>query len=442
MVKMFRPPLLEFGAGESNDPIHAYALQKDTPYKIPLAIQNGFEIIPISPQKGDYSQHLNTLLSGFISGTMNASYPRNKFPGFANAFRTSIKVDPMKIYNNENELFNNILDVAKERDLEKSILAIAIPNYTAGCGLYQRTKIKCIESGIRSQIFTGPNLEKYNNYKEDERGQYIWNVGFAIFSKMEGIPWKLKESLQGVRTVIGMHTVVKQVGDKYERVGITSLQVWNDWGSYMNTFNIYHHGIKRERGQLSGITEGELADILVPALNTTDGTEKADKKIIIHTSDIYAREVYSNIAKALQNTTPAPFKILRVKNKSSHFSYDPSKSNLRQAWPETGTWNFISSGRRAYLYTQGAWKYYPTRDPYVITEKHVTPIEIIFVFGSKDERLEESDIHDVYKLTRLAYYTGDVIRVRQPITIKLGRAGTKLVQCGLTSFNRPISFLY
>lgn len=449
MVKRLNPPLLEFGNGRRfTDPIEAFARVGCGPYRVPGKLSEGVEIIPVAPAQSSLCKWLLYLLKELVRGVPGTKWPRNRYSGFRQAFGVKPTLGTTIEYASYDDVKGVVEDVSRTKDLDKVIIAVAVPEHTTGCGEYQSLKIHAIDRAVRTQFLTGPALQKFFSAQPDDRGQFIWNVALAIASKLEVRPWKLLTPLEGIRCVIGLNTVTARVQDKYQKVGVTALQVWNDWGDCTGSFYAKHNNLTYVRGRLQGISDGDITEILRPALSehverpaTGNTTSGRDDEIIFHTTDIYANDVYDAIEECLDQAGIVNWKIVRIRQQSIQLQYDPSADKASSKWPWAGTWDYIVPNRRAYLYTAGAWKYYTTA-PYVISAHLITPLEAILVRGSNGTTLEEYDLRHIYELTRLAYYTGDIPRVKEPITTKLGRRGASLVMCGLNKYYLPISYLY
>jgi hypothetical protein len=449
MVRRINPPLLEFGDGKRlTEPIRAFAQVGCSLYKVPVNLVNGIEVLPIVPESGNLGAILDSLLADFRNGLSGVKYSRNEFRGLNRSFGMKAKILGSEKYSSVADVRKILDKVSRNEDLDRLIVAAVIPEATSGCGDYQNLKIHCIHNNIRSQFFTGSKLTSYESLSADDKGPFIWNVSLGFLSKLECVPWRLLEPLEGIRAAIGLNTVVERIEGNYKRVGISALQIWNDWGECIGSFHTKHESVNRVRGRIEGINPAEINEILEPALARLSDLPFRDYKesgnddsLTIHISDWYSDELYDAIVESITDGGYDSYKIISVSDRSSHFQYDPSQNSQSGRWPWAGTWDYIIPNKKAYFYTAGAWKYY-SGSPFVISPFPVFPLEVNIIRGSPSNELTEQDLVHVYQLTRLAYYSSDIVRLKTPVTIKLGRRGAKLVQCGLNSLSIPVSFLY
>jgi hypothetical protein len=376
-------------------------------------------------------------------------YARSKYKPFLQTFKFDLEIKAYKDYKDEADLIQKIADIAQDNDQGNNIVVIASANRSPIGGFYYNIKKASIENRVQTQIILKQNIENYiSNLNDSQKGDFLWNFSFGIFSKLGGTPWKLDGVLEGIAGFIGLNTVaVSSEGGTVERKGIAALEVANSWGDPIGRF--LSHDINRWVDKGTTYVDIAAVDNLVKRALDQIQRELADSAmskeqdyVIVHVKDRYAVEVYAKIVDAFQSRGFKKFKIIHIQEQGPLRACAPE--GYKSIWPQEGSYWYLQPDCIAFLYSIGRWHYSidPTREPYIIGAHDVSPLQVNFVKGSEGSKLEDIDLKHLYYLTRLHYYSADLPRIKMPYTIRLGERGAQLAASGLASLDFPISFLY
>jgi len=350
-------------------------------------------------------------------------------------------------YFDESEIYRKINEISKQLNKENHIIIIVSLTRSPLGGFYYNIKIPSIQKGVQTQIIRKQTIENYVNIMtEEDKGDFLWNFSLGLFSKLGGIPWKLLEVLRGIAAFISINTVSSYEFGITKREGVVALEIANGWGDPIGRF--FAKGINVDREEKSTIMV-DLSSIEFLMKNALDEIErelidpeksKQNDYIIIHVKDRYSNSVYNSIIKSIISKGFKKYKIIHIQEEGGLRLYNP-KVRIHQAWPEEGSYWYLENGKIAFLYTLGRWKY-SSSEPYIIGARNVSPLQVNFVTGNEDAKLDIDDLRHIYHLTRLHYYSADLPRIKMPSTIRLGQKAARLAACGLTSSDFDMSYLY
>jgi len=443
------PPLLEFKAGKKAiDPVNAFAILDYNPLITPQ-ISSTPKIHPLIPKHDRIGKGVMTILNDLRYGKMG-KYRRSKYKEFLKTFGFDIEIEGYEEYEEEPNIYKKITEISRLRDKKTHIIVIVSKERSPLGGFYYDIKKTSIEKGVQTQFILKKTIENYVEKMDDsDRGDFLWNLSFGIFSKLGGTPWRLHRILEGVSAFMSINTVSAYVGEGVtERKGIVALEIANSWGNPIGRFYVKDVSVEVEEGAI--YVEPKAIDTLMKrALDQVEqeladpSRSKAEDYVIIHTKDRYADQVYEKIASAILAKGFEKFKIIHIQEQGPLRLYDTSKSR-GSAWPQEGTYWYLEDGNIAFLFTLGKWRYSISeeKEPYVIGIHDVSPLQVNFTKGSENSRLTNDDLKHIYHLTRLHYYSADLPRIKMPFTLRLGERAARLAASGLASLDFPISFLY
>lgn len=439
------PPELEFGNTElSDDPLKAFAnpQKKCKPYR--SLSTDEVNIVPILPENNSQCGYISEILNDLVTGVMQSNYWRANYPGFESVFGTKINVNKIEYYKDPMHGSSLIEGLANRTNTKQTLAVVGLIERTNPCGAYQHMKVRAIVNNLPTQFITGFHANEYHQHTPQDKGNFIWNVAMGIFSKLGGIPWRLPQAMKGVSAILGLNTISIWKSGVIDRVGVSSIEVINSWGEPIGRFFSDQTSIPK-KGNVIQLNPKHIYKLVSQALMSIQeyvSISENDDAITFHLSDMYSKEIYDAITKALEDRNCNHYKVLRLIEHSNYRSFDPKIKADNKAWPKSGTYLFRIPDRLATFYAAGAWNYYKPNTYYVMSSGQKRPIDIEFVRGSRGEILRTSDLEHIYQLTRLNYYSADIPSIRLPITIRLGSVAASLALCGLPTSSFHISHLY
>ena len=449
VLEILDPPVLEFKAGKKAiDPVRGFAVLGCSPLKVP-DLRSTPKIRVLIPKGYEECKEVMTILNDLRKGKMTGKYVRSKYKPFQKVYGLDLDIEEPEEYADESEIYKKIDEVSRLPNRRAHVFVIVSLARSPLGGFYYTVKISSIQKKVQTQIIRKKTIENYVNLMtEEEKGDFLWNFSLGIFSKLGGIPWKLREVLSGVSAFISVNTVSSYEEGITRREGVVALEIANNWGDPVGRFFATGIEVKKKEGAL--VVDIESINVLMKkALDRVEkelvDPEKSKEKdyVIVHVKDRYADSVYDSIAKTIVSKGFKKFKIIHVQEEGSLRLYDPSKT-ITRAWPKEGSYWYLERDKIAFLFTLGRWQYSisPKSEPYVIGARNVSPLQINFVKGNEGSNLTVDDLHHIYYLTRLHYYSADIPRIKMPSTIRLGSKAAHLAACGLTRSDFDIAFLY
>ncbi|MDH7508930.1 MAG: hypothetical protein QHH00_05975 [Methanomassiliicoccales archaeon] len=315
---------------------------------------------------------------------------------------------------------------------------------------YYDIKIHSISKRVQTQMIRENTIFNYPKNDNNWKGEFLWNLSLGIFSKLGGIPWKLKNLLSGVSAFIGLNTVSSSCSSVVERKGVVALEIINNWGEPITRLLNREARVEKEKEERAiAIDPSEVSSMFESALHTIEKSvgdfryTKENDFVIVHVKDRYAKKVYEEIAETIASRGFKRFKIIHIQEYGGLRLYDPNEKP-NYAWPQEGSYWYLEKGKIAFLYTIGTWRYsfQSGKKPYVIGARDLSPLQVNFVKGSEGSELTKDDLWHIYCLTRMHYYTIDLPRIKLPSTIRLGQRAAKLAARGLEKNDFDVSFLY
>lgn len=448
-LEVLDPPLLEFRAGKKAiDPVRGFAVLDCSPLKMP-DLRSTPKIRVLIPRGCEECEEVTTILNDLKEGKMTGKYVRSRYRPFKKVYMLDLDIEEPEEYVDESEIYKKIDEVSRLPDRKAHVFVIASLVRSPLGGFYYDVKLSSIQKRVQTQIIRKKTIENYVNLlNEEEKGDFLWNLSLSIFSKLGGIPWKLREMLSNVSAFISLNTVTSYEEGVTRREGVVALEIASNWGDPIGRFFVTGVEVKKEEGAIVV----DLRSIRVLMKKALDRVEKAladperskeKDYVVIHVKDRYSDSVYDTITKTIVSKGFKKFKIVHIQKEGCLRLYDTSKK-ITRAWPKEGSYWYLERGKIAFLFTLGRWQYSisPTSEPYIIGARNVSPLQINFVKGNEGSELTIDDLRHIYHLTRLHYYSADIPRIKMPSTIRLGSRAAHLAACGLTESDFDISFLY
>ena len=446
VLEVLEPPVLEFKAGKKAiDPVKAFTILGCSPLKTPdLHITP--EIHIMIPKGNRECRGVVTILNDLKKGKLTGKFARSRYKPFLEVYNFDLDIKEPEEYFDESEIYRKIDEISRLSNKKNHVVIIVSLKRSPLDGFYYNIKVPSIQKGVQTQFILKQTIEIYINVmSEEDKGDFLWNFSLSIFSKLGGIPWKLQKILRGIVAFISLNTVTSYEEGIITREGVATLEIANKWGEPIGRFFAPRIRVEKERDAIVV----DLSSIQILVKGALDRIEKElidleksklEDHIIIHVNDRYADSVYNAIIKTVASKGFRKFKIIHIQEEGGLRLYDPRK-NIYRAWPEEGSYWFLEKGKIAFLYTLGKWKY-TTSEPYIIGARDVSPLQVNFVTGNEGSKLTKDDLHHIYHLTRLHYYSADIPRIKMPSTIRLGTKAAHLAACGLTRSDFDISYLY
>lgn len=426
-LNRFETPIFQLDGGETRDPIRCLSSGLCKPLR--KVIKPNIRVLVLFPEQISEEKRnaLDRLLSSLVNGVEEVRIKR--WPGFYEIFGTKL-VFEHKTYSSRDEYVESILrtlsDGAKAYDF--FIIYMPEPAKSRLKGRYFKVKAYALVNRIKEQIIIKPTIDKIIKYlnRRDllSYNDLIWNFALSIFTKIGGIPWRLKNPMSPTDVFIALSTIIKpeRLGVRH-RAGIAALQIYNNWGEYEQSIHGELIFIREEVKAILNIGRDSREDFVRLILTVTKNIK--GKNIVVHLSDLYSKDFHTLLYDTLIQQGAASVKIIRIQTDSPLRLYKNIKDASR-AWPMVASYWFLKSGKIAHLYTSGKWKYYVHKAPYAIPKHTVRPIQISLEYPHSSE-LTLNDLKDILWLTKLYTYMIDAPRARIPADLKLCRRYAKIV---------------
>lgn len=440
-------PIFQLDGGEMYDPISCLSSGRCRPFK--KISKSKIDVLVLSPNpiSDEEKRALQKLLTDLKEGIEKAK--GKKWKGFHEIFRTELELEFDNYDKSGENYVKNILQKLDEYSKTHDLLVIYMPENTRSRigGPYFKVKAHAIVNKSKEQIIIRPTINKVVKYMSKSNqsnmlkyNDLVWNLALSIFTKLGGVPWKLKENMSPVDVFLALSTIVKPgvLGGKY-RAGIAVLQLYNNWGEYENS--IYGRLLfvyEENKGMLrvSDEEEDKFTQLVFTIAKKVKG-----KNVVVHLTDLYAKRLHELLYEILINKGANSVKIIRVQQTSPLRLYMNIEESS-QAWPEVGVYWFLESGKIAQLYTTGKWRYYPHKPPYAIPKYAIRPIQVSLEYP-KDLELTKEDLRDILWLTKLYPYMLDVPRTRIPIDLRLSHRYAQIVASDENvGMPEDVTFLY
>jgi len=431
MIKLdkLETPIFQLDGGEVYDPISCLSSGRCRPLeKLPMS---KIEILVLSPERmhSDEKQALEKLLSDLKEGVEEVK--ARKWRGFHKVFNTELKLEFDTYDVNEKGYVSNIVQKLNEYSGAYDLVIIYMPEPTRSRigGPYFKIKAYSIVNKIKEQIIIRQTIDKVTRYVGEgdvlKYNDLVWNLALSIFTKLGGVPWKLKECMSPVDVFLAISTIMKPgiLGGRY-RAGIAVLQMYNNWGEYESS--VYGKLLfiyEETKGMLSIGDKGSEDKFIQLVLSIAK--EVKGKNVVVHLTDLYSKRFHRLLYEVLVDKGANDVKIVRVQQTSPLRLYMNIEKASR-AWPEVGVYWFLEPGRIAQLYTTGKWRYYPHRPPYAVPGHAIRPIQVSLEYP-KDSDLTKNDLRDILWLTKLYPYMLDAPRTRMPIDLRLSYRYAQIV---------------
>lgn len=442
--KPIEPPVLLFDGGEEHDPILALEHHKLGPYRTPE--KSSFRILVCIPYRctKEEEDFISTLLSDIIEGLpMSEKYEekayRSRWWGFKEVFNVELDFELIRYPWEEKAVdksINQLTYMIKEdhKSTKRALYIIYLPHRFKSSlrGPYYKIKGKLIND-VRTQIIIGRTYEKYyrtrqdfkkNPFKNREYGDFLWNLSLSIFTKLGGIPWKLKSPIEGVLGFIGFASEFVPTSIGYERRAIVAVQLFNEWGEYEHSVTAKLSNVWKDEEKRPCFETDKVRDLVLSIADEIpiEDKEISDNYLICHITELYSDKVLNTIMKTLNSRGFEKVKLIRVQREGPLRIFDTSSEKPAYAWPTWGTYWFLESGKIAQLYSSGAWRYspLPTSKPYTIHYFTSSPVQVVLE-KPPNEQLTRNDLKNIAWLTNLHFYSADIHRIKLPADLRFAR---------------------
>ena len=439
-------PVFWLDGGESSDPISCLSMGRCKPLK--NVSKSNVNLLILSPKQADEEEKiLKKLLFDLSEGIKEEKkLKRKRWKGFQEIFGTELE---FKFDNYEKSGENYVSNIFQKLDNSKDydLVIIYMPENRRSRteGPYFNVKVYAIENEIKEQIIIKPTIDKikYNNNEDILKyNDLLWNLALSIFTKLGGVPWRLKIDMSPVDAFLALSTIIKpEVSGGKRRAGITVLQMYNNWGEYKSSIHGKLVYIYEETNGILNIDNNNEKESKLKELVSTIAKGVKGKNVIVHLTDLYAKSFYEKIYDILKSDKGAnDVKIIRTHQTSPLRLYEnieePSK-----AWPEVGVYWFLKPNKIAQLYTTGKWQYSPYT-LYAVPKHAIRPIQVSLEYPETSD-LTTDDLRDILWLTKLYPYMLDGPRTRIPMDLSLSYRYAQIVASDENVGKlKDITFLY
>ena len=438
-------PIFQLDGGESYDPISCLSSGRCKPLK--KVSKSKVKVLVLSPRRmsNGEKQALYRLLSDLKEGVKEVR--KKKWKGFYDVFNTELNLKYDNYDIDEENYMKNILQKLDEHSKAYDLLIIYMPEGTRSRigGPYFKVKAYAIVNKIKEQILIKPTIDKVIKYNSQgdmlKYNDLVWNLALSIFTKLGGVPWKLKECMSPVDVFLALSTIMRPgvLGGKY-KAGVAVLQMYNNWGEYESSVYGKLLFIYEETKGMLNIGNKEEEDRFIQLVSTI-ADEIKGRNVVVHLTDLYAKRLHELLYEVLVDKGANNVKIVRVQQTSPLRLY-MNINEASQAWPEVGVYWFLEPRKIAQLYTSGKWQYYPHKPPYAIPKYAIRPIQVSLEYP-KDLELTKDDLRDILWLTKLYPYMLDAPRTRIPIDLRLSHRYAQIVASDENvGIPEDVTFLY
>jgi len=418
-LSKFETPIFQLDGGETRDPVSSLSSGSCKPIK--KITKSNVKVLVLFPKEISQEERnaLDTLLSSLMNGVEGIRV--KKWPGFQKIFGSKLILE-RETYGIQDQYVRNILRILNDNAKAYDFFVVYMPEPTKSRlgGPYFMVKAYTIVNRIKEQILIKPTINKIIRYTNQRDllsyNDLVWNFALSIFTKIGGVPWRLKSPMSPVDVFIALSTIIKpeQLGVK-RKAGIAALQLYNNWGEYEQSI----HGelmfiYEEDKGVLD--VDYESSEDLVRLILTIAKNIKG-KNVVVHLSDLYSKGFHTLLYDTLTQQGAASVKIIRIQAESPLRLYK-NIEDASQAWPMVACYWFLKPGKIAHLYTSGRWKYYIHKAPYAVPKHTIRPIQISLEYPQHSE-LTLNDLRDILWLTKLYTYMIDAPRARMPADLKL-----------------------
>ena len=452
-------PILEFDsvAHIATDPIHG--LSNWGPHQHPDLNEIRAYAVCAPQFKANLEEFWDGIINGFNEDVFVA------FPGFSKVFGIPITkfvsiINPDK---KSGKIATRYSSAVKDIPSDCDIAVIVLPydNPVEARDVYNEVKAASFsrEPKLKTQCIRKITLAKLEEieYKirkvRSEHSINLWNLATAVFTKVGGVPWKLKNEMSEVGCFIGMRTNTKLIDERrYVKDKIGICEVADSWGTHVMWVKEALPSMQRTREEglkVIDINPDDISKLVESALDrycrTTLGVDY-DKKIetiknkviCFHVRDVFSKKVLDAMEEAINGFGFGRYQIVRIEPAASARIYDKESTDnipLRGLyWKE----NDLS----AILYTHGRRQYRRgiVRSTYSIHKfDRVTPIGVNIVRQNRGLSIDKVLQH-IMNLTGLCWYT-TAIEIKMPVTSKIARRISELWKRGVLSDFQDIRFV-
>lgn len=463
-VDYVKNPILEFDSvtHTSTDPIHG--LSNWRPHNYPDLNEIRACAVCAPQFQADLKEFWDGIINGFNGDVFVG------FPGFSKVFGIPITklvsiINPDKKFG---EIATRYSSAVKDIPSDCDIAVIVLPYDSPVEAKFVYNEVKAAsfsrEPKLKTQCIRKVTLAKLegieyeiSDYKakrtRSEHSINLWNFATAVFTKVGGVPWKLKSNMRDVGCFIGMVTNSKLIDERrYVRDKIGVCEVVDSWGTHVIWVREALPSMKRTHEEGLKVIDVDPDDVstLIQAVldrycRTTLGASYdkkietiKNKRLCFHVRDMFSKKVLDAMEKAIDEFGFERYQIVRIEPSGSARIYDgESDDNI----PLRGLY-WKESDLLATLYTHGRRQYRrgKVRSIHSIHKfGRVSPIGVNILRQNKGLSIEKVLQH-IMNLTGLCWYTTD-IEIKTPVTLKIARRISELWKRGVLSDFQDVRYV-
>jgi hypothetical protein len=451
-IKFPEPELIFSPDGTCTSPFPVSGLREFHPFDSKIS-RKFSEIKPFIVTEKSYVKNIDVIWNDLVEGYSPPTNWQNfdvAFPSFETVFETKMS----EIKEGENirilgdfdgsnidqkidsaireylQLFekktNNLLFIV----LSREIGFLAMNNYF-------QLKKKCIDKNVVSQIIR-PEIT-FNKIHEKWWGNFLWNLSSALYTKVGGIPWKMKPMKFG-DCYLGLSFHLRKssrIGPPEKRyVGLA--EIFNKYGVGVD-FTFCNADVEDLTVTRSGfvlhLSAEKMYELIYRALDRflQEIKEKGDlKNLIIHKTTTFDVNEIASVEKAVEDLgLSCKYAAISIKemlsdaNVRTHRLYSTSTTKVERGIFEKRSeqWGFLHS-----FFTEP-----PSNLTYPIPKRKGTDIPLEIRINPKSSCLDQLSIEDlsfqILGLTKMNW--GSVDFRKEPVTLKFAKVAGEFVKEGI-----------
>lgn len=411
------------------------------------------EIKPFIVTQKPYIRNIDIIWKDLIDGYSPPSHWKSSdipYPDFQTIFKTKISeiekdreiriLEDFDGRNIEQKIDSAIREYVQQFDEKKSNLIIPVLSREIGYlarNNYFELKKRCIDKNVISQIVR-PEIT-FNKLHQKWWGNLLWNISCAFYTKIGGVPWKLKPMRFG-DCCLGLSFHLRKptrIGPPQKRyIGLA--EIFNKYGVSVDfTFcNATEEDLMLTRsGFVLHLSLDKMYELVYRALDRflEEIREKEDlKNLIIHKTTTFNNEEIEGVEKAIEDLDIAcKFALVSIRealsdvNVRTHRLYSTSTTRVQRGIFEKRTdyWGFLHS-----FFTEP-----PSNLTYPVPKRKGTDIPLEARVHPKSTCLDQLKIEDlafqILGLTKMNW--GSIDFGKEPVTLKFAKVAGEFVKEGV-----------
>lgn len=350
------------------------------PYKLPGKISET-KLLFIYPDKESANKLYSYLSRGY-----------RHFPGIESYVGIPANISEKKIFyvNNYENIINEISATLTE-DKYENLIAICIMPFSKTnatqeqSNIYYKIKEILLRKNIPSQFIERDKIFMDNFHFS------LPNIAIAMFSKLGGVPWRLKK-------------------DHYNQLTIGFNVYRKGQNSYLGSAVYFdNQGIIKQVRGFKGESVGKICDVLISSINEYKQKNNSVNKIVIHYYKTLSNEENKKINETIKNSLGPEFSFAIVEINDTKTTVDLCFDlNYESLMPQSGT--YIRLRRNEYLLFNNLRYWEKPINP-INQEEYPVKLKIYDPLNSFDHN---ELISQVYEFSRL--YWKSLKRKAQPVT--------------------------